>query len=105
MLYIVLTPLVFNNTVVAVCGHYVCEASDDFYNIDVLKFSGIASGELITQDSWCNNIVQCDSGGVDEKFCAEEEEDQEEMFQCRFLVSISISRVCDRKCDCLCGLG
>ena len=63
------TPLVFNNTVVAVCGHYVCDYNG--YDVD--------SGENITQDTWCNNIVQCYNGGIDEKYCTEEEE----VFQCR----------------------
>ena len=50
---------------------------------------------------WHNNRVQCDNGGVDEKYCTEEKEDHEEMFQCQIFGNISISRVCDRKCDCL----
>ena len=89
------TPLLVNNTVVAVCGYYVC---------DKYGYNGF-SGEIITSSTWCNSKVQCDNGGVDEKYCTEEEEDEEKVFQCgdyygRVLREISISRVCDRKCDC-----
>ena len=81
----------FNNTVVAVCGHYVC---NDY-------FIEAGSGERITQRTLCNNKVQCYNGGVDEKYCTEEDE----VFQCRdssgsVSREISTSRVCDRKCDC-----
>ena len=87
------TPLVFNNTVVAVCGHYVC----NYYGYWVY------SGETITQFTWCNNRVDCYNDFVDEKYCAEEE--GEEVFQCRDTYGgvdseISISRVCNRKGDC-----
>ena len=80
----------FNNTVVAVCGHYVCDYDGNYGY----------SGEKYTQVTWCNNKVQCYNGGVDEKYCTVEEK-----FQCRDLHSIvwgeiSTSRVCDRKCDC-----
>ena len=79
-----------NNTVVAVCGYYVC----DYYGYSVY------SGEKFTQRTWCNNRVQCYNGGVDEKYCTEEE-----VFQCRYSSGsvsgdISTSRACDRKCDC-----
>ena len=83
----------FNNTVVAVCGHYVCDYNG--YHVN--------SSESITQDTWCNNEADCYNSGVDEKYCAEEEE--KEAFQCRYSSGsvsseISISEVCDRKCDC-----
>ena len=59
------TPLIFNNTVVAVCGHYVCEHS-----------SGSAyGGEYFTSLTWCNNRVQCYNGGVDEIYCTEEKQE------------------------------
>ena len=79
-----------NNTVVAVCGPYVC----NYYGNEAV------SGDFITQLTWCNNIVQCYNGGVDEKYCTVEEK-----FQCRetdgsVFGEISTSRVCDRKCDC-----
>ena len=84
------TPVVVNNTVVAVCGHYVCDYHDNKAD----------SGDFITQLMWCNNRVQC-YNGVDEKYCSVEEE----KFQCRYLdgsisIEISTSRVYDRKCDC-----
>ena len=63
------TPLIFNNKVVAICGHYVCHNG-------YLAFSG----ELFTQFTRCNNVVDCYNGGVDEKYCTEEEE---ELFQCK----------------------
>ena len=80
-----------NNTVVAVCGHYVCN-----YHGHIAD-----SGELVTQGTWCNNRVQCYNGGVDEKYCSVEEE----KFQCRYSSGsvrseISTFRACDRKCDC-----
>ena len=78
----------FNNTVVAVCGHYVC----DYYGYLV------HSGETYTQLTLCNNKVECYNSGVDEKYCTEKEE---EVFKCRnSFDEIPISRVCDRKCDC-----
>ena len=77
------TPLLFNNAVVAVCGHYVCEYS-----------SGSAySGERLTSLTWCNNKVQCYNGGVDEMYCTEEK------FQCYYSTRTSV-QVCDGKCDC-----
>ena len=91
----------FNNTVVVVSGHYVCEAFQNFYDIEGIGSPGTVNGEYLTQNSWYNNRVQCDNGGVDEKYCTEEKEDHEEMFQCQIFGNISISRVCDRKCDCL----
>ena len=86
------TPLIFNNTVVAVCGHYVCNS------YGYLTFSG----ELFTHFMRCNNIVECYNGGVDEKYCTEEED----LFECRksdgsAMNEISASRACDKKCDCL----
>ena len=58
------TPLMFNNTVVAVRGHYVC----NYFGQQVY------SGEFFTQLTWCNNMVECYKGGVDEKYCNEDEE-------------------------------
>ena len=85
------TPLVFNNTVVAVCGHYACHFNG----------GGVVNGEFITHVTWCDNKVHCYNGGVDEKYCTVEEE----VFRCvRYYDSfgeISMSRICDRKCDCL----
>ena len=80
-----------NNTVVAVCGHYVYYYGRRVY-----------SGEWTTQDTWCNNKLQCYNGGVDEKYCSTVEE---EVFQCRYpngrvSSEISTSRVCYKKCDC-----
>ena len=80
------TPLLFNNTVVAVCGHYVCDYSS----------GGVHSGEHVTSKTWCNNWVQCYNGGVDEMYCTEEEE----LFPCSHGLSTSTSKVCDGKCDC-----
>ena len=78
----------FNNTVVAVCGHYVC----DYYGYQT------HSGETYSQLTLCNNKVECYNDGVDEMYCTEKEE---EVFKCRYSASkIPISRVCDRKCDC-----
>ena len=57
------TPLLFNNTVVAVCGHYVCEN----------RYGNVYSGESVTSITWCDNRVQCYNGGVDEMYCTEEE--------------------------------
>ena len=81
------TPLIFNNTVVAVCGHYVC----NYYGYTV------NSGEYYTSRS-CNNKVECYNGGADEKYCAEEGKE----FLCYFGDSISTTtlKVCDGKCDC-----
>ena len=79
------TPLLFNNTVVAVCGHYVCEYS-----------SGSAySGEYFTSFTWCDNWEDCYNGGVDEIYCTEEEK----VFPC-YVGSTSTSKVCDGWCDC-----
>ena len=88
------TPLMFNNTVVAVCGYFVCL-------IDY--FDRFWSGQLVNHVTWCNNRRECDNGGVDEKYCTEEEE---VMFQCRgydgsVRSEVSTSRVCDKKCNCL----
>ena len=77
----------FNNTVVAVCGHYIC-------NYYAFGFAG--SGDVVTQETWCNNRVQCSNGGVDEKYCSVEEE----KYRCSSYGEIYKSRVCDRKCDC-----
>ena len=90
------TPLVVSNTVVAVCGHYVCDYGGYFYG------RGVYSGVTVIIHTWCNNREDCYNGGVDEKYCTEEEK---EVFQCRnfqgFVISqIPISRQCDRKCDC-----
>ena len=87
----IFTPLTFNNTVVAVCGYYVCS----YYGYRVYR------GELINYPTWCNNREECYNGGVDEKYCTVEEE----MFQCRaedgtVFFQIYISKVCDKKCDC-----
>ena len=86
------TPMIFNNTVVAVCGDYVCN----------LNYFGwpVYSGEYYTSRTWCNNKVDCLNGDVDEMYCAEED-----TFECRDYTgevtnSIITSRVCDRKCDC-----
>ena len=90
------TPLVFNNTVVAVCGHYVCS----FYGFD----DPVHSVEVITKVTRCNNIGQCTNGGIDEMYCTEEEAG--EVFKCKKEDSsvdereISTSRVCGKKCDC-----
>ena len=43
------TPLIFNNIVVAVCGHYVCNGYGYL----------TSSGELSTHFMRCNNIVEC----------------------------------------------
>ena len=89
------TPLVVNNTVVAVCGSYVCDYV-------MLRYGrGVYSGEYVTQDTWCNNKVPCYNGGFDEKYCTVEDE----VFQCRdsydrVISEISSSTVCDGKCDC-----
>ena len=88
-------PRVVNNTVVAVCGHYVCHY-ESFY-----LGKGFYSGTWSTQETWCDNKMDCYNGGVDEKYCIEEEE----MFQCVYTKGtvwgeIYKSRVCDRKCDC-----
>ena len=80
------TPLLFNNTVVAVCGHYVCESSS----------GSVYSGEIMTSYTWCNNWENCYNGGVDEIYCTEEEE----VFPCYNSPSTSTSKVCDGKCDC-----
>ena len=84
------TPLLFNNTVVAVCGHYVCH----FYG------GRVYSGEEDTSNTWCNNRVQCYNGGVDEMYCAGDEK----VFPCYFsdiFDSTTTSvQVCDGKCDC-----
>ena len=80
------TPLLFNNTVVAVCGHYVCEYSS----------GSVYSGEKDTSYTWCDNSEDCYNGGVDEMYCAEEEKG---VFPC-YGDSTSTSKVCDGKCDC-----
>ena len=87
------TPLVFNNTTVAVCGHYICYDGDY-----------VVTSEHDTLRTRCNNRVECNNGDVDERYCTEEEEEQE-MTQCRYLNGsvmneISISRKCDGKCNC-----
>ena len=80
------TPLLFNNTVVAVCGHYVCHFRNSGY-----------SGEVMAVHTWCNNRVQCHNGGEDEMYCTEE---KEEKFPCSDSFSTTTSKVCDGKCDC-----
>ena len=85
----------FNNTVVAVCGHYVCD-----YDGHIIP-RGVMSGQWITQVTSCNNKVECYNGGLDEKYCT----DEEEVFHCldtngTVINEIALSRVCDRKCDC-----
>ena len=80
------TPLIFNNTVVAVCGHYVCKYSS----------GSVYSGEEDTSFTWCNNRVQCYNGGVDEMYCKEVNEEE---FPC-YGISTTTSKVCDGKCDC-----
>ena len=77
----------------ALCGHYVC----NYYGYLV------QSGETYTQLTLCNNKIECYNGGVDEKYCIEEEE---EVFKCRYSSGSasdepSISEVCDRKCNCI----
>ena len=86
------TPLVSNNTVVAVCGHYVCHYNSYLYY-------GY-SGEFITLHTWCNHKIECHNGNADEKYCT-----KEELFRCidgdgSFSREIPISKVCDRQCDC-----
>ena len=83
----------FNNSVVAVCGDYVC----------ISKAGRALSGQHITKNTWCNDRVECFNGGVDEKYCVEEEE---EIFQCRdhydwVTGEVSISEKCDKRCDCI----
>ena len=87
------TPLMFNNSVVAVCGHYACSYYDNL----------IVSGESIIRYTWCNDEEHCYNGGVDEKYCTKEGE----VFQCRGYNNsaagkISISKACDKRCDCWC---
>ena len=77
----------------ALCGYYVCRY--EYPN------EGVYSGVSVNSSTWCNNKVECHNGGVDEKYCTEEEE----MFECYedqegiddFII---MSKVCDRKCDC-----
>ena len=81
----------FNNTVVAVCGHYACN-----YNHNL-----IVSGELIILYTWCNDRVECFNGSEDEKYCTIEKE----MFQCwghnnSATGKISVTKECDKRCDC-----
>ena len=89
------TPLLVNNTVVAVCGHYVCAS---------YKFSSYnLTGVLITFRTRCNIRVDCAVDRVDEKYCTE---DKDERFVCEYfsgkgLNLIHVSKVCDRKCDCM----
>ena len=52
----------------------------------------------MTSYTWCNNKVECYNGGVDEKYCTEEEKKEE--FPCYDSFSTSTSNVCDGKCDC-----
>ena len=83
----------FNNSVVAVCGDYVC----------ISKAGRALSGQHITKNTWCNDRVECFNGGVDEKYCVKEEE---EMFQCKdhngwVTGKVSISEICDKKCNCI----
>ena len=83
----------FNNTTVAVCGHYVCY----LYGHNV-------SSERVDLLTRCNNIVECNNGDVDERYCTEEEEEQK-MTQCwrsdgSVMNEISISKKCDGECDC-----
>ena len=70
----------------AVCGHHVCD----------YRYGSVYSGEYDTSNTWCNNKVECYNGGVDEKYCTEEE------FRCYYGISTSTttSKVCDGKCDC-----
>ena len=86
--YLPFAPLIFNNTVVAVCGHVVCD-----------RGYTLGSGELTTSHTWCNNKVQCYNGGVDEKYCREAEV-VEEVFECYFEYLSHIVSKCDGKCDC-----
>ena len=94
------TPLMFNNTVVAVCGHYICD--HDFLSSGSIT---VYREDVYTSSWWCNNREDCRSG-VDEKYCSEEEDGEgEERFQCGGLDAagvseLSTSRVCDKKCDC-----
>ena len=80
----------FNNTIVAVCGHYVCE----YYG------APIYSGDYYTDITWCNIWEQCYNGYVDETYCTDKE-----VFECmknqkKFHNYISASKVCNGKCDC-----
>ena len=89
------TPLVFNDTVVSVCGHYVCDFHWYYFG------KGVYSGLYSTQDTWCNNIVDCYNGGVDEKYCTVEEK----MFQCKtfdgsVFSEILMSKACNGRCEC-----
>ena len=61
----IFTPLMFNNSVVAVCEDYVC----------ISKAGRALIGQHITKNTWCNDRVECFNGGVDEKYCVEEEEE------------------------------
>ena len=84
------TPLVLKNTVLAACGHYICDIGNNI----------VYSGEIVTQYFWCNKKIRCNNGAIEEKYCIEEE-----MFQCgnsgeSVLIEISITRKCDGKCDC-----
>ena len=63
----------------------------------------VYSGEYFTHYTWCNKKMECNNGGVDEKYCREEEE--EEVFGCTaygisVYRNIRTSKVCNRKCDC-----
>ena len=74
------TPLLFNNTVLAACGYYVCEYSS----------GRVYSGEYYTSLTRCNNKVECYNGGVDEMYCTEEKKEE---FPCYYGPSISTSKV------------
>ena len=71
----------------AVCGHYVCDHEYD---------GRVYSGEYYTSRTRCNRREECSNGDVDEKYCIEKE-----VFGCSRNTSyISISKVCNKRCDC-----
>ena len=92
------TPLVVNDTLVAVCGDYVCGTHDH----DL----GVNSGAYITSITWCNNREDCYNSRVDESHCdLENGLGKKEVFDCGdkidgVYINIPVYKVCDRTCDC-----
>ena len=79
------SPLLYMDSVVTVCGHYVCTKVSNMNN-------NIESGKLTTRFTWCNDRVDC-KGEVDEKYC-------EKRFKCIRFSGFHKIEVCDGKCDC-----
>ena len=96
-------PLIVNNTVVAVCGYYVCHNYIVTFGEGIFDVfpPGVYSGRIITSRTWCNNRKDC-LDGVDEKYCP-----KGKAFGCtnRYgyinTTFISTSELCDGKCNCL----